>query len=100
MAPRLRAVLKSDEFAATHDERGLHAAVDFGRSTADVTASMALIAVEKKEKRRPKRSTVVLTIGHSTRTLDEFIALAPSARGNAGGRCADDSALATQSAVQ
>ena len=75
MAPRLRAVLKSDDFAATHDERGLHAAVDFGRSTADVTASMALIAVEKKEKRRPKRSTVVLTIGHSTRTIDEFIGL-------------------------
>jgi uncharacterized protein (DUF488 family) len=36
---------------------------------------MAPVAVESKEKRMPKRSTVVLTIGHSTRTIEEFIGL-------------------------
>ena len=75
MALRLRAVLKSADFAATHDEQGFNVASDFGRSTADVTALIAPVAVERKEKRRPKRSTVVLTIGHSTRTLEEFIGL-------------------------
>src|ERR1041384_3436741 len=75
MALRLRAVLKSADFAATHDGQGFHAVGDFGRSTADVTALLAPVAVEGKEKRRPKRSTVVLTIGHSTRTLEEFLGL-------------------------
>lgn len=40
-----------------------------------MTALMAPVAVERKEKRRPKRSPVVLTIGHSTRTIEEFIDL-------------------------
>jgi uncharacterized protein (DUF488 family) len=40
-----------------------------------MTALMAPVAVERKEKRGPKRSTVVLTIGHSTRALEEFIGL-------------------------
>lgn len=39
-----------------------------------MTALMAP-AVERKEKEKPKRSTVVLTIGHSTRTIEEFIGL-------------------------
>jgi uncharacterized protein (DUF488 family) len=40
-----------------------------------VTALILPIGAEKKEKKRPKCSTVVLTIGHSTRTLEEFIGL-------------------------
>lgn len=40
-----------------------------------MTALLRPVAREKKEKRRSKRSTVVLTIGHSTHTIEEFIAL-------------------------
>ncbi|MEO7167896.1 MAG: DUF488 domain-containing protein [Chthoniobacterales bacterium] len=36
---------------------------------------MPALAVEPKKKRTPKHSTVVLTIGHSTRTIEEFIEL-------------------------
>ena len=44
-------------------------------------------------------SPIVLTIGHSTRTLEEFIASASSACGISGRRCADGAALPAQSAV-
>ncbi len=40
-----------------------------------MTALIPPVAIERKEKRRPKRSTVVLTIGHSTRTIEEFMGL-------------------------
>ena len=46
MALRLRADLKSADFAAPHDEQGLYAAADLGRSTADMTA----LIEAKKEK--------------------------------------------------
>ena len=36
---------------------------------------MAPVAVERKNKRRPNRPTAVLTIGHSTRSIEEFIGL-------------------------
>jgi uncharacterized protein (DUF488 family) len=40
-----------------------------------VTALIPPIGSEEKEMRTPERSTVVLTIGHSTRTIEEFIGL-------------------------
>ena len=75
MAPRLRAVLKSDDFAGVHDEHGFHPAGELGCPTADVSALIRQVAREKKKKRTAKRSTVVLTIGHSTRSIEEFIGL-------------------------
>lgn len=75
MALPLRVVLKSDDFAGTHDKEGFHVAANVGRSTTDVTALIPPVAVETKNKRTPKRSTVVLTIGHSTRSLEEFTGL-------------------------
>lgn len=38
-----------------------------------MTPLIPALAVEPKKKRTPKHSTVVLTIGHSTRTIEEFI---------------------------
>lgn len=40
-----------------------------------MTPLIPALAVEPKKKRTPKHSTVVLTIGHSTRTIEEFIEL-------------------------
>ena len=45
------------------------------RWATDVTTLVQSVAVEKKKKRALKHSTVVLTIGHSTRTLEEFVGL-------------------------
>lgn len=75
MAPRLRAVLKSADFAATHDEQGFSAPGHIRGSTTDVTALIPPVAVERKEKSTPTCSTIVFTIGHSTRALEQFIGL-------------------------
>lgn len=40
-----------------------------------MTPLIPALALEPKKKRTPKHSTVVLTIGHSTRTIEEFIEL-------------------------
>jgi hypothetical protein len=71
----LRAVLKSDDFAATRDEEGFHVDGHGGRSTAGVTALTPPVGSEKRGKRKSKRPTVILTIGHSTRTIQDFIGL-------------------------
>jgi uncharacterized protein (DUF488 family) len=67
--------LKSDDFAATHDKQQCQVADNLVRSTTEVTALLPSVAVKRKERRKRKRSTVVFTIGHSTRTIEEFIDL-------------------------
>ena len=51
-------------------------------------------------KRLAESLPIVLTIGHSTRTLEEFIGLLQGPRCNSRGGCADGAALPAQPAVQ